>query len=111
MGQTVALLVGAGILNLSYFVCGLFDSRVTSLARKRHKKDGWLIDLCRLIVLVALQVIFYLGVNLGQYSAFKRLTFHAISIMFLWLGTRMTVIGLSGGIACGKSSVVDLFVS
>ena len=65
MGQTLVLLLGSGILNLSYFICGIFDSRVTALAKKRHHRDGWLIDLCRLFVLVRLQIIFYIAFNLG----------------------------------------------
>lgn len=31
-----------------------------------------------------------------------------MSILFLFLGTKMSVIGLTGGIACGKSTVVEL---
>jgi len=58
--------------------------------------------------LVILQVIFYIVVDLSSYSVFARLSLHALSILFLYLGTKMTVIGLTGGIACGKSSVVDL---
>lgn len=110
MLQTIALIVGAGVLNLSYFICGLFDSRITALARKRHSKDGYLIDLCRFAVLISLQVMFYVAVNLGQYEAFSRLSIHVISIAFLYIGTKMSVIGLTGGIACGKSTVVDLLV-
>ena len=85
MLQTIALIVGAGVLNLSYFICGLFDSRITALARKRHSKDGYLIDLCRFAVLISLQVMFYVAVNLGQYEAFSRLSIHVISIAFLFI--------------------------
>lgn len=47
-------------------------------------------------------------VGLGTYPIYTRLFFHAISIFFLYLGTKMTVIGLTGGISCGKSTVVDI---
>ena len=33
---------------------------------------------------------------------------HSVSIIAYALGTKMTVIGLTGGIACGKSTVVDM---
>lgn len=63
MGQILALAAGTAILNLCYFICGLYDSRITSLARKHPR--GYLIDLGRLFVLVGLQILFYIAVNLG----------------------------------------------
>ena len=45
--------------------------------------------------------------NLGQYGVLTRLFYHGVSILSMWVGTRMTVIGLTGGIACGKSTVID----
>ena len=68
-----------------------------------------MIEFARLGVLVGLQVIYYLAVGLAHYSAINRLLLHASSILFLLLGTKMSVIGLTGGIACGKSTVVEIF--
>ena len=53
-------------------------------------------------------MIFYVAVGLDQYPAPARLAMHGTSILFLYLGTRLSVIGLTGGIACGKSTVVEL---
>ena len=36
-----------------------------------------------------------------------RLALHGLSIFSLYVGTKFSVIGLTGGIACGKSTVVD----
>ena len=110
MGQTLVLVLTSALVNIIYFVCGLVDARVSAIARKRHAAGAravW-IDAARMAVLVGLQIVFYMAVNLGQYSPYVRLTFHAVSISCLFLGTRMSVIGLTGGIACGKSSVVDM---
>ena len=104
------LLVCSALLNIAYFICGLYDAKVSSIARQRHaqgSRASW-IDAARMGVLVGLQIIFYMLVNLGQYTAFVRLVFHGLSIASLFLGTRMSVIGLTGGIACGKSTVVDI---
>ena len=78
------------------------------LARRRHSKDGYCVDVARMAVLVALQLIFYVAVGLDQYPAPARLAMQGASILFLYLGTKLSVIGLTGGIACGKSTVVDL---
>ena len=37
-----------------------------------------------------------------------RMAMHASSIFSLYLGTKLSVIGLTGGIACGKSTVVEV---
>ena len=58
---------------------------------------------------MGLQVFYYLAVGLAHYSALYRLILHASSIFFLLMGTKMSVIGLTGGIACGKSTVVNSF--
>ncbi len=62
----------------------------------------------RMAVLIVLQMVFYFAVGLGSYSVAARLSIHAMSIFFLFLGTRMSVIGLTGSIACGKSTVIEL---
>jgi len=100
------LLAGATVLNLIYLVCGLYDSRITTMARKRHSSDGYWIDLTRMFALVSLQVLFHVTVGLQHHAPQVRLFFHSLSILCYYLGTRMSVIGLTGGIACGKSTVV-----
>ena len=54
-----------------------------------------------------LQLLFYLGAGLADYAALNRFTLHAISIIFYAFGTKISVIGLTGGISCGKSTFVD----
>ena len=109
MAQIIFLIIGSGALNLAYFICGLYDSRISALARKKHNNGGMFIDMARMAFLVGLQMILYFAAGLASYSVSARLTTHAISIFFLYLGTKMSVIGLTGGIACGKSTVVELF--
>lgn len=110
MGQTLVVVIGATLLNTLYAIIGLYDTRVTALARKRHYKDGYWIDVARIFTLVALQVLFHLGVGLHKYTVYIRLFWHTLSIFFFYLGTRMSVIGLTGGVACGKSTVVEQLV-
>ncbi len=62
----------------------------------------------RMAVLIALQMVYYFAVGLGSYSVAARLSIHAMSIFFLFLGTKMSVIGLTGSMACGKSEVIVL---
>ena len=106
MGQAIIITVGM-LLNVFYFILGLYDSRITALAFKRHRKDGYWIDVFRIFVLVSTQILFHVSVGLHKQSPFYRLFWHGLSILFFYLGTRMSVIGLTGGIACGKSTVVE----
>ena len=109
MGAHLAkVIVGSLILNTSYFAIGLVDHRISAMARQRHGNYGFLIDVGRLIGLVILQLCFYLAVGLNEYPAYQRLSLHFMSIAFLAFGTKMSVIGLTGGISCGKSTVIDM---
>ena len=66
MGAQIAIvMVGSTLLNLTYFIIGLADSRISALARRRHGNYGFVVDAVRLISLVLLQLVFYLvsGLN------------------------------------------------
>ena len=95
------------LLNIAYFVMGLKDSRISAIAQRRHRKDGFVVDMARMMCLVLLQMLNYVAVGLSAYSVSQRLALSATSIFSLWLGTKLSVIGLTGGIATGKSTVVE----
>ena len=101
------VIVGSILVNLSYFIIGLTDQRLAATARRRHSNYGFMIDALKIVVLVILQLLFYIGAGLAEYAALKRLALHSVSILAYAFGTKMSVIGLTGGIACGKSTVVD----
>jgi len=108
MGQIFTLLTCFTLMSSAYFIAGVYDSRISYLAQKRRDTDGFWINVGRMTFLIGLQIMFYWGVGLHAYSALTRLLIHGLSILFLYLGTKMSVIGLTGGIACGKSTVVDI---
>ena len=66
----MALALGSAALNVAYFICGLYDARISNLAKQRHNQDGYWVDLWRMGLLVGLQMLFYLSVGLGSYTAF-----------------------------------------
>ena len=111
MGQIIALIVSSTLLNLSYFLTGLLDSRISAFVRDREDNLGFLVDLGRLSILVSMQIFFYMTAGLEKYSAFYRFGFHGISVAALAFGTKLSVVGLTGGIATGKSTVDELLVS
>ena len=108
MGQILTLLSCFTLINSAYFIAGVLDSRISALAQKRQDTDGFWINVGRITFLISLQILFYWVVGLHTYSALTRLLIHGLSILFLHLSTKMSVIGLTGGIACGKSTVVDI---
>ena len=67
--QLAKVMFGSTVLNLSYFLIGLLDNRITALARRRHGNYGFMVDALRIFTLVTLQVLFYIGVGLHAYPA------------------------------------------
>ena len=100
------MVAGLTLLNISYLFCGIQDSRISAMAQQ--SSVGKMIHLARLFLLIGLQLVFYVAVGLHSFQPVTRLAMHGVSIGFLYLGTKLSVIGLTGGIACGKSSVIDI---
>ena len=59
----------------------------------------------RFVFLILLQVIYYYAIGMGRWHFAFRLIMHAQSFFFMYIGTKYCVIGLTGGIACGKSTL------
>ena len=96
-------LVVSILLNLVYFILGLFDARISANVRKRPQ--SCLINFLRFALLIGLQVLYYLALGMHRFYFLFRLVLHSLSFVCLYVGTKFCVIGLTGGIACGKSTL------
>ena len=101
--EILLVIVVSILLDLVYFVLGLFDARISANVRKR--RQSCLINFMRFVVLIGLQVVYYFALGMHRFPFLLRLLLHSLSFACLYLGTKFTVIGLTGGIACGKSTL------
>ena len=95
------------ILDVIYFILGLTDARIS--AKVRRSKFHCVINFLRFVLLIALQLVYYLIFDTEKWWLSMRVLLHSTPFICMYLGTKLTVIGLTGGIACGKSTLSDRF--
>ena len=76
--------------------------------RGKLTKSRVLVWVMRLAIVTLMQLILYYSAGHKDFSLYVQIFMHLISVLITYLGAKMNVIGLTGGIACGKSTVVRI---
>ena len=97
------------ILDIGMVVYGLQDARIGAKVRK--SKHSCLLNFGRLLVLIFIQVIYYYAVGMKRWYTIINFILFAHTFFFMYVGTKFCVIGLTGGIACGKSTLSGILNS
>ena len=85
------------------FIIGLWEARLS--AKIRRNKNSCMLNFGRFVCIILLQVMYYYAVDMGRFFFVSRILLHAIPFFFMYCGTKFCVIGLTGGISCGKSTL------
>ena len=94
------------LLVLIFFVIGFRLARLLGWSRKSILK--YLVNFLGFLFLMGLEVAFgYLPVVKDSHYIL-RIVAHIFPLIALWFGSKLCVIGLTGGIACGKSTLSNL---
>ena len=96
------------LLALIFFLAGFKSARFLGWTRKSYLR-------C-LLILVSFSFLVGIEIAFGYLPAIKdahivlRVLAHILPLFAMWFGSKFCVIGLTGGIACGKSTLSNVFM-
>ena len=91
------------LMVIGNFMIGLWEPRLS--AKIRRNKNSCMLNFARCVAIILLQVMYHYAVDLGRFFFVARILLHAMIFFFMYCGSKFCVIGLTGGISCGKSTL------